>query len=53
MSSMKSAKVFIDFSSDEGTGWTPVVSRRQKRRPVPGYVRRRFPPGHPTHCSNS
>ena len=41
------------FSSDEGTGWTPVVGRRQKRKAVPDFVRRRFPPGHPIHRSNS
>ena len=39
--------------SDESTGWTPVVGRRQKRKAVPDFVRRRFPPGHPIHRSNS
>ena len=45
--------VSYHFSSDEGTGWTPVVGRRQKRKAVPDFVRRRFPPGHPIHRSNS
>ena len=45
--------VSYHFSNDEGTGWTPVVGRRQKRRPVPDFVRHRFPPGHPIHRSNS
>ena len=29
------------------------MGRRQKRKAVPDFVRRRFPPGHPIHRSNS
>ena len=40
------------LSNDESS-WTPVVGRRQKRRPVPNFVRHRFPPGHPIHHLSS
>ena len=58
MSSMKSEIVFMEYHTTSpmmrvATGWTPAVGRRQKRRPVPDFVRRKFPPGHPIHHSNS
>jgi len=31
----------------------PVVGRRKKRGPVPDFIQRRFPPGHPLRCSVS
>ena len=33
-------------------GWTPVVGRRKKRT-VPDYIKRRFPPDHPIHHQES
>ena len=44
--------VSYSFSNDESS-WTPVVGRRQKRRPVPDFVQRRFPPGHSIHHLSS
>jgi hypothetical protein len=40
-------------SSDDGNSWTPVVGRRKKRGPVPEYLRRRSPPDHRVHHSNT
>ena len=40
-------------SSDDDSSWTPVVGRRKKGGPVPEYIRRRFPPDHRVHHSNS
>jgi len=44
--------VSYSCSSDQ-SNWTPVVGRRKKRGPVPDFIQRRFPPGHPLRCSVS
>jgi len=44
--------VSYSCSSDQ-SNWTPVVGRRKKRGPVPGFIQCRFPPGHPLRCSIS
>ena len=33
--------------SDDMAGWTPVVGRRRKKKRLPDFVLRRFPPDHP------
>jgi len=44
--------VSYSCSSDQ-SNWTPVVGRRKKWGPVPDFIQRRFPPGHPLRCSIS
>lgn len=34
-------------------GWTPVVGRRRRRRELPDFVLRRFPPDHPMRKAHS
>ena len=42
----------VAYSLDDESGWTPVVGKK-KRRHVPDRIKRRFPPDHPIHTTNS
>ena len=41
----------VAYSHDGERGWTPVVGK--KKRCVPDFIKRRFPPDHPVRTSNS
>ena len=42
----------VAYSHDGERGWTPVVGKKKKRC-VPDFIKRRFPPDHPVRTSNS
>lgn len=50
---MKDGVHGVSYTSHLGEqGWTPVIGRRKKRS-IPDYVKRRFPPDHPIHHQDS
>ena len=42
----------VAYSHDGERGWIPVVGKKKKRC-IPDFIKRRFPPDHPVRTSNS
>ena len=42
----------VAYNLDGESGWTPVVGKK-KRRCVPDFIKRKFPPDHPIRTANS